>query len=296
MTQFSLEHKRHRSVDVSAACAVMTHESIQPNLLLCGSGSNPHGFGRASTGRRAGGLPQDPGEGTAFPRTAPTLGDGTVIEAKRLSSVLGIDVRTDAERNVGRIIDLLANRDGHVEAAVIEFGGFLGMGTRKIAIDWSALHLETNDKKTVAVLDMNRDQLRAAPEYKPDEPVVVRKIGPPSADLRKRPSRNDNSDTIREAGAADEAQAPPSYAQSRLGCSTAGTAYPSSIVAICAGLLSLPITNNGHRAWTYLVDVQELVNLDGCGIKGNGIQQFQVAAEGVRRRCRHKSCGLHEGG
>ena len=119
-----------------------------------------------------------PGEGTAFPRTAPTLGDGTVIEAKRLSSVLGIDVRTDAERNVGRIIDLLANRDGQVEAAVIEFGGFLGMGTRKIAIDWSALHLETNDKKTVAVLDMNRDQLRAAPEYKPDEPVVVRKIVP----------------------------------------------------------------------------------------------------------------------
>jgi PRC-barrel domain protein len=123
-------------------------------------------------------LRKAPAEDTAFPRTTPTLGDGTVIETKKLGSVLGIEVRTDAERNVGRIIDLLANRNGQVEAAVIEFGGFLGIGTRKIAIDWSALRLETNDKQTVAVLDMNRDQLRAAPEYKPEQPIVVRKIVP----------------------------------------------------------------------------------------------------------------------
>ena len=102
----------------------------------------------------------------------PTLGHRTIIEAQELGSVLGIEVRTNAERNVGRIIDLLANRNGQVEAAVIEFGGFLGIGTRKIAIDWSALRLETNDKQTVAVLDMNRDQLRAAPEYKPDQPIA----------------------------------------------------------------------------------------------------------------------------
>jgi hypothetical protein len=78
-----------------------------------------------------------------------------------------------------------------VEAAVIEFGGFLGMGSRKIAIEWSALRLENQGKQTVAILDMTRDQLRAAPEYKPDRPVVVHKVPPaaPSAETAPSPAQ-----------------------------------------------------------------------------------------------------------
>lgn len=104
----------------------------------------------------------------------------TETESKKLASVLGIEVRTDTERSVGRIIDLLANRSGQVEAAVVEFGGFLGMGTRKIAIDWSVLRLETSAKQPVAILDMTRDQLRAAPEYKPEQPIVVGRRAEPA--------------------------------------------------------------------------------------------------------------------
>jgi hypothetical protein len=104
--------------------------------------------------------------------------------------VLGIEVRTSAEQNVGRIVDLLASRSGQVEAAVIEFGGFLGMGSRKIAIEWSALRLENQGKQTVAILDMTRDQLRAAPEYKPDRPIVVHKVVPatPAAETTGPPA------------------------------------------------------------------------------------------------------------
>jgi PRC-barrel domain len=115
----------------------------------------------------------------AFPARAGPSPE-TAVENNKLGSVLGIEVRTNAERNVGRIVDLLANRSGQAEAAVIEFGGFLGMGTRKIAIEWSALRLETTTEQTVAVLDMTRDQLRAAPEYKPDQPFVVRRLVEPA--------------------------------------------------------------------------------------------------------------------
>jgi len=109
-------------------------------------------------------------------------------ETRRLGSVLGIEVRTSREQNVGRIVDLLASRSGQVEAAVIEFGGFLGMGSRKIAIDWSALRLENQGKQTVAILDMTRDQLRAAPEYKPDRPIVVHRPVPPAPSTEPAPS------------------------------------------------------------------------------------------------------------
>ena len=101
-----------------------------------------------------------------------------LVSRMNVGSVLGIEVRTGTERNVGRIIDLLAAPNGGVEAVVIEFGGFLGIGTRKIAVEWSALRLDKDGQRLVAIIDIPRDQLRSAPDYKPDQPVVVRKMEP----------------------------------------------------------------------------------------------------------------------
>ena len=98
-----------------------------------------------------------------------------VFKRNQLESVLGREVRTRVEQDAGRVIDLLADRDGRVQAAVIEFGGFLGIGTRKIAVEWNALRFESDGKQPVLVVDLTRDQLRAAPEYKPNEPAVVRR-------------------------------------------------------------------------------------------------------------------------
>jgi hypothetical protein len=98
-----------------------------------------------------------------------------VFKRNQLESVLGREVRTRVEQDAGRVIDLLADRDGRVQAAVIEFGGFLGIGTRKIAVEWNALRFESDGKQPVLVVDLTRDQLRAAPEYQPNEPAVVRR-------------------------------------------------------------------------------------------------------------------------
>jgi hypothetical protein len=117
-------------------------------------------------------------------RTAPYIAEArpeTAIEAGKLRSVLGIQVRTKTEEIMGMIIDLLADRDGKVVAAVIEFGGFLGIGTRKIAVEWSALRIEAKDKSAVAILDVTREQLRGAPEYKPDQSAAVFRVNQPAS-------------------------------------------------------------------------------------------------------------------
>lgn len=99
-----------------------------------------------------------------------------IAKYAELQSVLGREVKTRIDEDTGRIIDLLADRDGQVHAAVIEFGGFLGIGTRKIAVEWSALRFENVGKHPTVIVDVTRDQLRAAPEYKPNEPAVVRRV------------------------------------------------------------------------------------------------------------------------
>jgi hypothetical protein len=86
-----------------------------------------------------------------------------------LESILGKEVTTLREGDGGRVIDVLIDGHGRIRAAVVEFGGFLGIGTRKIAVDWAAFRFAG---KSVWV-DVTRDQLRAAVEYKTNEPPFI---------------------------------------------------------------------------------------------------------------------------
>ena len=59
----------------------------------------------------------------------------TVIGAREAHGILGRDVRSAANENMGRVVDVIVDRAGVVRAAVIDFGGFLGVGSRKIVVD-----------------------------------------------------------------------------------------------------------------------------------------------------------------
>ena len=98
----------------------------------------------------------------------------TVIDAFYARGILGRDVRSPANENMGRIADVIVDRAGVVRAAVIDFGGFLGVGSRKIVVDWAALHFWNVANKSESItLDLTREQVRAAPEYKDDAPIVA---------------------------------------------------------------------------------------------------------------------------
>ena len=99
---------------------------------------------------------------------------GHRIGAKDAHGVLGRDVRSPADENMGRIVDVIVDRGGQVRAAVIDFGGFLGVGSRKIVVDWNALHFGRIASKSDSItLELTKDQVTAAPEYKEDTPIVV---------------------------------------------------------------------------------------------------------------------------
>ena len=98
----------------------------------------------------------------------------TIIGARDAHGVLGRDVRSAADEDMGRIVDVIVDRAGTVRAAVIDFGGFLGVGSRKIVVDWNALHFGRIANKSDSItLELTKDQVTAAPEYKEDTPIVV---------------------------------------------------------------------------------------------------------------------------
>jgi hypothetical protein len=98
----------------------------------------------------------------------------TIIGAADAHGVLGRDVRSAADEDMGRIVDVVVDRAGQVRAAVIDFGGFLGVGSRKIVVDWNALRFWRIGNKSDSIsLELTKEQVRAAPEYKEDAPIVV---------------------------------------------------------------------------------------------------------------------------
>ena len=98
----------------------------------------------------------------------------TIIGARDAHGVLGRDVRSTTDEDMGRIVDVIVDRAGMVRAAVIDFGGFLGVGSRKIVVDWNALHFGRIANKSDSItLELTKEQVTAAPEYKEDTPIVV---------------------------------------------------------------------------------------------------------------------------
>src|SRR5262245_15559890 len=98
----------------------------------------------------------------------------TVLGSWQAQGVLGREVRSTADENMGRIVDVIVDRAGQVRAAIIDFGGFLGVGSRRIAVDWNAFRFRPDSvKRDIITLELTRDQVRAAPEYKDKQPVVV---------------------------------------------------------------------------------------------------------------------------
>lgn len=139
--------------------------------------------------------PQTGGDGTSGPAPAqpaapvnappvapagsPQGTPATVLDTQDYESLLGRSVRSAGGDELGRVIDVIIDKDGHPRAAIIDFGGFLGVGTRKIAVDWRALRFtaETGKERRLSVA-LSRNQVRVSPEYKAGEPIVV--LGPAS--------------------------------------------------------------------------------------------------------------------
>jgi len=87
------------------------------------------------------------------------------VAPEEAETILGRRVTGPDGKDVGRLVDVLVDENGQPQAAVIDFGGFLGVGTRKVAVHWSALHFNPADGKHQVTLNMTPDQIKSAPEF-----------------------------------------------------------------------------------------------------------------------------------
>lgn len=91
--------------------------------------------------------------------------------------VEGTSVYNPAGDKLGSIDDLMIDKQsGHVRYAVLEFGGFLGIGADRYPLPWNLLTYDVDKEGYVVPLD--KDRLKDAPRYSKDvTPTYTQEYG-----------------------------------------------------------------------------------------------------------------------
>ncbi|MCW8088312.1 PRC-barrel domain-containing protein [Sabulicella glaciei] len=91
----------------------------------------------------------------------------TGVDLQSVQSLVGKNVYGPSGREAGEVRNLLIDRSGRVRAAVIEWGGFLGIGERQALVPIERIQLGASQSDR-AQLNMTRDELEALPRYDND--------------------------------------------------------------------------------------------------------------------------------
>jgi hypothetical protein len=87
----------------------------------------------------------------------------SLADGYRASKIIGATVVNEANETIGKVDDVLVGRNDKVLYSVLSVGGFLGMGSKLIAVPYASL--QVSDTKMV-LPGGNKDALKALPEFK----------------------------------------------------------------------------------------------------------------------------------
>jgi sporulation protein YlmC with PRC-barrel domain len=73
-------------------------------------------------------------------------------------------VRSSDGEVEGRVVDLIFAREtGEIELVIVEYGGFLGLGRKAVAVPWQEVRFDNEAEQLI--IDMSRAELQEAPAF-----------------------------------------------------------------------------------------------------------------------------------
>ena len=84
----------------------------------------------------------------------------------RASKVMGSTVYDLQNRSIGKVSDIVLNKDGKVDAVVLDVGSFLGMGGKYVAMPLDDIKTDNNR----LTLDRSKEQLQQMAAYQLENP------------------------------------------------------------------------------------------------------------------------------
>ena len=125
-----------------------------------------------ATGTQTQDTAQTPSTATEDTAQAPAAG-GDYLTAQAPEQIsantyIGQGVYNSADESIGKISDLIIEKDGGIAAAIVGVGGFLGIGEKWVAVPFDKISIsqvpDSNDVKLTTT--ETAESLQAAPEFK----------------------------------------------------------------------------------------------------------------------------------
>jgi len=92
------------------------------------------------------------------------------VASLKAEDLKGIDVISPTGQKLGDIDDFVLTGDGKIDAVIVEFGGFIGIGTKHVAIAYDGLKFMVGpSNERYLVVNVTKDQLNAQPDYNKDD-------------------------------------------------------------------------------------------------------------------------------
>ena len=120
-------------------------------------------------------------------RASPSASSAKFVNSQRQDQYLaskfkGTDVIGTDDKKIGDVSDILFDKDGKIEAYVVGVGGFLGIGSKDVALAPAAFQVVPGDKSKNESdklrLSMTKDQLKEAANFEPyKEPRATTGMG-----------------------------------------------------------------------------------------------------------------------
>lgn len=84
------------------------------------------------------------------------------------SNVVGLDIYNGQNDKIGKIQDVAFDASKQLTGYILSVGGFLGMGTRYVAVNPTSVMVQydASNKAWRATMNATKDQLKSAPEFK----------------------------------------------------------------------------------------------------------------------------------
>jgi sporulation protein YlmC with PRC-barrel domain len=122
--------------------------------------------------------PSAPATQPAEPANPPGMKSADEVKAKDeaqtdghlASSLMGASVYNSTDDNaqtIGSVNDLVMDKDGKIVSVVVGVGGFLGIGSKNVAIDYSQVKWEQGKGNWWIIVPTTTDQLKALPDFDP---------------------------------------------------------------------------------------------------------------------------------
>jgi len=110
---------------------------------------------------------------TPAPKPPTAAAPAEIAAPPEVAGLLGYKVLSNTGSKLGHIVDVLVDAQGVVRGVVIDIGGFMGLGARKVAVAWRALSFSSSKEGPVVSVQVESSRIRVAPEVLPDKPIVM---------------------------------------------------------------------------------------------------------------------------